>query len=182
MSGYSDLPVEPEQLEAIGRVVVEWSYLESVLEAAIWNLAQTPDDDIAAAITTHLGWRPRMDMLATLSELEWQRSARWETYYDEEGAPPPSESQTESERKEFRAIRAALTDLSNLRNEFVHKRWVRGTEGSPGTLVVTARGSLTRKMVGRSNKEIAAAAQGIAEQSRRLRALFRVEEAQPEEE
>ena len=72
MSDYtSDLPVQPKQLEAIGLIAAEWSYLESVMEAAIWNLAYLPDEDVAAAVTTHLAWRPRSELLATLFDLEW---------------------------------------------------------------------------------------------------------------
>jgi hypothetical protein len=54
-------------------VAAEWSYLESVVEAAIWNLSYTPDEDIGTAITTHLQWRARPDMLATLFESDCER-------------------------------------------------------------------------------------------------------------
>jgi hypothetical protein len=66
MTAYQfNLPVRGDQLEAIGMVATEWSYLESIVEAAIWNLAYL-DENSGAAITTHLNMPIRLDMLMTL--------------------------------------------------------------------------------------------------------------------
>jgi hypothetical protein len=69
MSTYTyDLPATPEQLKAIGMVAAEWSYLESVVETAIWRLLDLDEDD-GRAITTNVRMRDRLDMLRTLFRL-----------------------------------------------------------------------------------------------------------------
>src|SRR5688572_23937295 len=64
-----DLPPAAEQLEAIGMVAVEWSYLESIMDAAIGMLAQLPHVDVIDAVTVHLPFSARVNMLSTLFHL-----------------------------------------------------------------------------------------------------------------
>ena len=72
MSAYAyDLPATPAQLQAIGMVASEWSYLESIVETAIWQLAPLAED-AGRAITTHVGMRARLDMLRTLFRLRFE--------------------------------------------------------------------------------------------------------------
>jgi len=115
MADYTcDLPVSEEQLAAIGMVAVEWSYLESVLDAAIWNTAQFWDRAIGEAITAHLSVRARVDMLATLLNLHVSAYASY------------SPDDQENFRRKFAALSKRVFDLNGNRNALVHSRWVRG--------------------------------------------------------
>jgi len=67
MSTY-DLVPTPEQLQAIGKVAAEYSYLESIVETAIWRLLEIDEDD-GRAITTNVRMRDRLDILRTLFRL-----------------------------------------------------------------------------------------------------------------
>ena len=173
MSDYtSDLPVQPKQLEAIGLVAAEWSYLESVVEAAIWNLSYMQDQDIAAAVTTHLAWRSRCEMLATLFDLDCKRRSQFE------------ELSTDAEkvlRDECKVIRRDLESLAAKRNEVVHSRWVTGSHGSPLVYAVSARGKFARTTRGLPDAEIRGLAQRIAEQASRVRLFFGVGEIEDPE-
>jgi hypothetical protein len=64
-SPYFDLPASPEQLEAVGRIAAAWSYLESVLEAAIWSLCVL-EEPRGRALTTHMTLKKRIESLQTL--------------------------------------------------------------------------------------------------------------------
>jgi hypothetical protein len=141
-----DLPATSEQLQAIGMVASEWSYLESIVETAIWELAYV-GEDVGRAITTHVGMRARLDMLRTLFRLRSD---------DEEAA-------TKLDKLCERIDRAARK-----RNELVHALWVRGDYGSPMTLTVMARGTLQRERTGKHAKEIESVAALIADRSRAL--------------
>jgi len=103
------LPVTSKQREAIGTVAVEWSYLESVVDAAIWTLADLWREDIGLAITAHLPLPPRLDILLTLFRLQHEADERIE--------------QLERLCKRIRV-------LSGRRNEIVHSRWVEGIHPS----------------------------------------------------
>lgn len=151
MSSYIyDLPATSEQLQAIGMVASEWSYLESIVETAIWELAYL-GEDIGRAITTHVGMRTRLDMLRTLFRL---RS-------DDERAA------TKLDKLCDKIDRAARK-----RNELVHALWVRGEYGSPMTLTVMARGTLQQEKGGKHAKEIESIAALIADRSRALQGLL----------
>jgi len=80
-----DLSPQSDQLEAIGMVAVEWSYLESVIDAAIWNLSNVPSEAFGEAITTHLSGRARLDMLSTLFHLTYRLPGRWRVSRRESG-------------------------------------------------------------------------------------------------
>jgi hypothetical protein len=150
MSGYQfTLPVKSNQLEAIGMVAVEWAYLESIVEAAIWNLAYIWDNDTAASVTTHLGMPARLDILMTLFRLRTN-----------------DETQIKNLQKMCGNIRG---DLSRQRGEVVHTRWIEGDAGSPMIYLVRARGKLERTKRGSPAVKIREVAGLIAAQSRELR-------------
>lgn len=104
----SGLPIRRSQLEAIGLVAAEWSYLESVIEAAIWTLAAVPHEDVGAAITTHLSWRARIEMLTTRFNLDC-------THRNETGFL--SSNEADSRREEFRQICRTLERLADGRTK-----------------------------------------------------------------
>ena len=60
-----ELPVTDDHYKAIGKVAVEWSWLESTVEVAIWRLLGVEADE-GRAITTHVAPRIRLDMLLSL--------------------------------------------------------------------------------------------------------------------
>jgi hypothetical protein len=152
-----NLPVKSDQLQAIGMVACEWSYLESIIEAAIWNLAGLYHEDIGMAITTHLGMPPRLDMLLTL-------------YHQHHG-----------DDDKYKALKKLCDNirrpLSAARGGVVHRRWVEGEYGSPMQFVVTARGKLEQSKKGRPASEIRGVARQIAEKSKELRDLLGVNDA-----
>lgn len=149
-----NLPVNSDQLEAIGMVACEWSYLESIIEAAIWNLANLYEEETGMSITTHLGMPQRLDMLLTLFH---QRHGESDDY--------------KALVKHCEAIRHGL---SRKRGGVVHRRWVRGDYGSPMQFVVNARGKLEQSKRGRPASEIHDIAHQISEKSTALRKLLRV--------
>jgi hypothetical protein len=168
----SGLPLPSAQLEAIASVIVEWSYFESVLEVAIWSLAYLPaDEDIAAAITTHLPWRIRIQILATLFARECERREQ----------DPDEIPKVEERQRQFAWIRKEAERLAALRNEYVHARWISGSKGSPMTYVIKARVEIRRELVGRSTEHVSATARDIATLSNALRAMFAVPEGESEE-
>jgi hypothetical protein len=150
-----DLPPRADQLEAIGMVAVEWSYLESVIDGAIGTLAAIVDDAAMEAITTHIAFNTRLNMLTTLFHLRCD-------------AQPEIAPQAAA----FETIRRAIDVFAVKRNGIVHARWVRGLQGSPLTYVVQARGRLKRTRKGMPTAEILGIAQQIAEQSNKLRSFF----------
>lgn len=153
MTDYTfNLPVKPKQLEAIGMVACEWSYLESIIEAAIWKLSDFYDFDRAAAITAHLGMPTRLHMLETLFRLQ---------HGDIDA--------TRTLRKKCETIR---NELSGQRGAIIHTRWVEGEYGSPMSYTVRARGKLVRTKKGLSHSEIRACAAAIADQAERLLAFL----------
>lgn len=151
MTAYTyDLPATPEQLQAIGMVAAEYSYLESIVETAIWELASL-DEDVGRAITTHVAMRPRLHMLRTLFRL--RRSA------DGEGAKKLDKLCGEIDGEK---------GVSPQRNNLVHAMWVTGDYGSPMTFTVRARGTLTKEKTGKHAKEIEGVAARIRDRSRAL--------------
>lgn len=153
MSDYTfNLPVRPEQLQAIGMVACEWSYLESIVEAAIWNLAGL-HDDAGASITTHLGMPLRLDILMTLFRL----------HRDDGGEADRLDKMCEHIRHK----------LSPKRGAAIHTLWVEGDHGSPMTYSVRARGKLEHEKKGRPAAEIREVAALIAAQSAMLQEFLK---------
>jgi len=148
MSYKFNLPPTPEQLEAIGMVAVECSYLESHMGYAIGFLAGVTDVDVLAAMTTHLTIRQRLEMVSTLFHLSQQY---------------PPEKVTE-----FESIRKQIDKAISRRNSVVHSRWITGERGSPLVFEVQARGTLKRNRIDLPVEEIKAIAADIAEQTERL--------------
>ena len=143
-----DLPPSSEQLEAIGMVAVEWSYLESTIDAAIGILAGMTDFDALAAMTTHLHFRQRLDMLAALHSLDASRS--------------------DDNRAELKSVCSVCDRLSRKRNTIVHSRWIRGDFGSPMIMEVQARGRVERNPLRLSAEQIRGIAADIASATTRL--------------
>jgi hypothetical protein len=127
-------------------VASEWSYLESIVETAIWQLAPLAED-AGRAITTHLGMRARLHMLRTLFRLRFD---------DEEAA------------KKLDKLCDKIEKAASKRNNLVHALWVRGDFGSPQTLTVLARGTLVKEKAGKHAKAIERVAALIADHSRAL--------------
>ena len=167
-----DLPPRPDQLQAIGMVAVEWSYLESVMDVAIGNLASIHEQSSMEALTVHLPTKARLDMLATLFHLKCDRAVdQWF----------PTEGDLAKKRAEFEQIKRSINSLATKRNEVVHSRWVVGVQGSPLTYAVQARGRLKRTIKGVPAAEMLSIAQQIQEQSRTLIKFFEVLEDDLEE-
>jgi hypothetical protein len=149
MSTYTyDLPASPEQLQAIGMVAAEWSYLESIVVTAIWALGYvTEDNAVGHAI---IGYRmpDRLKMLRKHFRLRWPD--------DKDGA--------ETLDKLCGEIRLA----GNRRRDVVHGLWVRGDYGSPKIATVVERGSVVKEKSSQKAWQIEAVAALIAEKSRTL--------------
>ena len=155
-----DLPVSPEQCEALGRVVTEWSYLESLMDLAIGEMSGVFDADMLAALTANAGFRGRFNTLKTLFSLDLGR----------EQAQPAADQDT------FDALCREIESLVAERNRLVHAKWIRGDQGSPMTLRIVARGVLQRTRHGASAHDVRAVALRIAAVSRSFRHLFQIEE------
>jgi hypothetical protein len=123
MGYHFNLPLNRDQLEGIGMVAVEWSYLESILDWGIGTCAGIVGDDRLDAITAHLNVRARLQMLATLFRLQ---------------------ELTPEAHDQFSDISTKVDALAARRNEVIHSRWITGEHGSPFFFVVKARGNLSR--------------------------------------
>jgi hypothetical protein len=146
-----DLPVNSEQLQAIGMVAAEWSYLESILDTAIWGLGYM-EEDTGAAVTTHLSVPARIDMLVTL-------------FHNREG----DADATTKLRKICDTIRQSL---SRKRGEVIHTRWITGEAGTDLSYSVRARGRLERTKKVWPASEIRDIAAEIAQCSDQLQAFL----------
>jgi hypothetical protein len=142
-----DLPATDEQLQAVGMVAAEFSYLDSIVETAIWAL----DEEEGREISTD---RVR-DRLKSLRKLFRQR---WPD--DEEGA------------KKLDNLCEQIRRAADKRNELVHALWVRGEFGSPKIATVIKRGTLVRERRGRKARQIEAVAALIADHSRALQGFL----------
>lgn len=147
-----NLPVRSDQLEAIGMVACEWSYLESIIEAAIWNLAYISKRETGMSITTHLGMPSRLDMALTLFHQSFGDGDDYIGF-----------------KKRCEHIRKIL---SPKRGGVIHTRWVEGEYGSPMQFMVRARGKLEHEKRGRPASEIRDVASQIAAQSAQLSDLL----------
>ena len=125
MSTYTyDLPATPEQLQAIGMVAAEFSYLDSIVETAIWAL----DEEVGREISTNR-MLDRRKILRKLFRLRWPD--------DEEGA------------KKLHKLCEEIAGAADKRNELIHALWVRGELGSPKIATVIERGTLVRERRGK---------------------------------
>jgi hypothetical protein len=146
-----DLPATPEQLQAIGMVAAEYSYLESIVETAIWQLALI-DEDVGRAITTHARLPMRLHMLRSLFRL---RS-------DDGDAAKTLDKLCEEINR----------DVSPGRNKLVHALWVTGDYASPMTFTVKARGTLRKQKGGKPASAIEGVAALIRDRSRALQGFL----------
>jgi len=65
----SDFNLPDHFLTEVGRIAIEWSYLEYCLEEALWTVMylRVPDRDLPPATTTHIPFRVRLDMLSSIA-------------------------------------------------------------------------------------------------------------------
>jgi hypothetical protein len=154
-----DLPVSRDQLEALGMVVTEWAYLESVIDAAIGLLAYIGDADTLAALTANHAFQSRFSTLQTLHAL-----GRSNHGHD-----------TEDSRRRFLDLCREIEKLQAERNRLIHSRWIVGAGGSPLTFWVRARTALKRERRGAAASDVLLIAARIAEASRGLCELFRID-------
>ena len=61
--------IPPEYLQAIGHLVVAFSFLEMNLQTAIHGLARMVDSEYGAALTTHMTGPTRLSALESVAEL-----------------------------------------------------------------------------------------------------------------
>ena len=55
-----------DYLTEVGRIAMEWSHLEQNVEEAIWKLLHfNPTLDTAAAVTMHVPFRVRLDIISS---------------------------------------------------------------------------------------------------------------------
>ena len=147
MSAYTyDLPATAQQREAIGMVASEWSYLESIVNTAIWNLASV-GEDVGMAITTHVPLPTRFHMLEALFRLRH------------------GDASADTLRTEIEDIRS---NVMPQRNEIVHALWVLGDFGSPMIYTVKARGRVYQSKAGKSAGQIRDVAALIKQRSTAL--------------
>lgn len=145
-----DLPAQKDQLEAIGKVVAEWSYMESLVDTAIWKFAYL-DQDTGSAITAHITLPNRLFILRSLYDLFYKNS---------------------NLSKKLGSICENISQLSRQRGETVHALWVRGDHGSPMAYTVRARGKLEHRKAGMSAEDITAVAASIAQCAEDLRTFL----------
>ena len=138
-----DLPATDEQLKAIGMVAAEFSYLESIVETAIWAL----DEDTGRKISTDR-MRARLKILRKLYRQRWPD--------DEAGA------------KKLDKLCGEIRSAGDKRNDLIHALWVRGELGSPKIATVIERGSVVKEKRGQKPWQIEAVAALIADRSRAL--------------
>jgi hypothetical protein len=110
------------------------------------------EESTGRAITTHVGFPTRLDMLCTLFRLREE---------DKEAAATLD--------KLCEKIRGKL---SRQRGEVVHALWVRGAYGSPMTYTVRARGELQQQKAGKPSTEITRVAGLIAQRTQALQELL----------
>jgi hypothetical protein len=146
MSSYTyDLTATDDRLKAIGMVAAEYSYLESIVETAIWALAEIQDDDIGRAITTHVRMGDRLNVLLTLFRLR-----------------RPADVNGADDLKKLRNRIMGDGGVAPQRNDLVHGLWGSGEHGSPQIATVKTRGTLVKTKRGKKAREIEAVAASIA--------------------
>jgi hypothetical protein len=61
------IKLSDDWFKVIGHVAVEWSRLDRAVEQVIWGLLSS-DDDLGAALTTHIPPRVRLDIVLSLAD------------------------------------------------------------------------------------------------------------------
>lgn len=94
--------LSPELLEAIGKVMVEWAYIEHMMEIAIWKLSNL-NERKGMCFTAKINNLTKFNILRSLGcELFGENSA---------------------EHKELLKISQDFKDASELRNGIAHAKW-----------------------------------------------------------
>jgi hypothetical protein len=110
-------------LVAIGRVTVNWCYLESVAELTIVKLAAFDlNDPRGVILTVHMNWPQKMDVLEAL-------------VHTLEGDHPHL-------TKKFETSKPLLTQAQKGRNRIVHGQWGNNPEKGMVKVRLSARGKL----------------------------------------
>lgn len=119
-----DLP--DDYLTEVGRIAIEWAHLEHKLEKTIWELLRLRIFYDAEAITTHIPFRVRMDMIgayARAKPLDTQQIAEWDK------------------------IAAEIDEQHEWRNLVIHHEW---SSGSPRKQTIARRSARRKKGVKRT--------------------------------
>lgn len=102
MSEYEfNFPPTPKHREAIGKVVVEFAFLEALLEMAIWQLLSL-DPDRGQIVTTPMTFRGRMDTFFAITKNQ---------FTNQESA------------KALSMLQEYMQEASNQRGDIVHGNW-----------------------------------------------------------
>ncbi len=64
---FRNRPLPATHYTAIGEVAVQWSWLEYLVQIAIWQLLDVPRKE-GRVVTSHMNIRPNLDVLAQLTE------------------------------------------------------------------------------------------------------------------
>ena len=142
MSSISGYFLTPAHHKAIGYVTSEWSYVESILEKLIWQIAGL-DEKIGSCFTANAKSETMINLLYSLA--------------DQRPLVPKLE-------KELKSLVEDLRNLRKQRNSIVHAVWSRpepitqlpksGRKRKPYAIDITAKGSLQFTKVPYSAKQI----------------------------
>ncbi len=99
---HGPLPVDHKFYALVGRVASEWSHLEHILDATIWDLLPV-NQMFAACVTSQImGVRPRCNAIQTLGEANGLKK---------------------SDLKPFRRLANDSHSAGDWRNRFIHDPW-----------------------------------------------------------
>jgi hypothetical protein len=119
-------PVTDAHYTAIGKVAVEWSWLEAAIEVSIWRLLET-SGQAGPAVTTHIAPRVRLDIITALVSLRTNKV----------------------QQEAFVSLVNQIKEAGLRRNSVIHGFWLgvyHKEEGEPARLPrVTARGKVARR-------------------------------------
>lgn len=110
--------VSDRHLMLVGRVTSNWSLFETMIDMAIWHLADVEDNSGACLTAQIAGSARKLDALISLFHLHY-----------------PAESAT---LKRLQQAAEKSRDLAEKRNRVVHDHW-RLLDGKPSRLEITAR-------------------------------------------
>ena len=133
----TDKVLSDDHYKAIGKIAVEWTYVELDVEVILWHVANIVDDTKSAhAITAHLGSETRLDILKTL-------------VHNKVGDCPEYRELCAFLDGEFKALRTA-------RNEIIHGLYYLDASypGSASLYQVKAKGRLKMNFVQRTVSEL----------------------------
>lgn len=128
MPSYIQLALTEEHFTAIGRVVAEWSFLDVMLEVAIWGFADLQPGK-QRPITVDMRTLQKIKVLGTLSHHRFGNSPKG--------------------RKMFDGILSTVQELEAKRNDVVHGDWRKS--GDP-TKALASRFRRTSKGPGRKKR------------------------------